>query len=65
MIGEGFIADKAVFTIREMRIGKSTVRDLKVTVNQRLKASLLLGESTLRKFGEFSIDSADNKIIFE
>jgi len=65
VIGEGFIADKAVFTIREMRIGKSTARDLKVTVNQRLKASLLLGESTLRKFGEFSIDSADNKIIFE
>jgi peptidoglycan-associated lipoprotein len=65
VIGEGFIADKAVFTIREMRIGKSIARDLKVTVNQRLKASLLLGESTLRKFGEFSIDSADNKIIFE
>ncbi|MFH1159560.1 MAG: OmpA family protein [bacterium] len=65
VIGEGVIADKAVFTISEMRIGRSTAKDLKVTVNQRLKTSLLFGESTLKKFGSFSIDAADNKIIFE
>jgi len=59
------IADKAVFIIREMRIGKSIVKELKVTVNQRLRAPLLLGETTLSKFGEFSIDADDSKIIFE
>ena len=65
LIGEGTIADKAVFNIREMRIGKNTVNDLKVTVNRKLQNPLYFGPNTLRKFGEYSVDVADKKIIFE
>ena len=65
LIGEGTIADKAVFNIREMRIGRNIARDLKVTVNRKLQNPLFFGPNTLRKFGEFSVDTADKKIIFE
>jgi len=65
LIGEGTIADKAVFNIREMRIGKNIARDLKVTVNRKLQNPLYFGPNTLRKFGEYSVDTADKKIIFE
>ncbi len=64
IIGEGKVADKAVFTIKEIRIGKNTVNDLKVTVNKKM-TTLQFGENTLRKFGKFSIDEASGEIIFE
>jgi len=64
ILGEGKVADKAVFTIKEIRIGKNTVNDLKVTVNKKI-TTLQFGENTLRKFGKFSIDEANGEIIFE
>ncbi|TSA30250.1 MAG: hypothetical protein D4R67_00720 [Bacteroidetes bacterium] len=65
LIGEGFVADKAVINIREMRIGKNVARDLKATVNQKLKNQIYFGPATLREFGAYSVDPAENKIIFE
>ncbi|MFH1295729.1 MAG: OmpA family protein [Bacteroidota bacterium] len=65
LIGEGFIANKAIFNIREMRIGKSVARDLKATVNQKLKNQIYFGPGTLRQFGAYSVDASENKIIFE
>jgi hypothetical protein len=56
IIGEGTIANKAVFNIKEMRIGKNTVKDLEATVNNKIKATLIFGEGILSKFGEFTID---------
>jgi peptidoglycan-associated lipoprotein len=64
IIGEGTIAEKAVFTIKEMRIGKNTVRNIEVTVNSKIKTSILFGESTLAKFGAFTIDEKEGQIIF-
>ncbi|NQV02323.1 MAG: OmpA family protein, partial [Bacteroidia bacterium] len=65
LIGEGTIANKAVINIKEMRIGRSVARDLKATVNQKLKNQIYFGPSTMRQFGAFSVDTADTKIIFE
>lgn len=65
IIGEGTIADKSVLILKEVRIGKNTLRDLSVTVNRRIPASLLFGEETLRKFGAFTIDNGEGLIIFE
>jgi len=65
LIGEGYIEDKAVINIKEMRIGKNTARDLKVSVNQKLQNPLYFGPNTMRRFGEYSVDTADKKIIFE
>ena len=65
VIGEGVIADKAVFNLREMRLGKNVVRDIKVTVNKKLRNPLYFGPNTLNQFGKFSMDTADQLIIFE
>jgi len=64
IIGEGTVADKAVLTIKEIRIGKNTVKDLKATVNKKI-GSLHFGDTTLKKFGKYSIDDANGEIIFE
>ena len=64
IIGEGKVADKAVLTLKDVRIGKNTVTDLKVTVNRKVN-SLQFGENNLKKFGKFSLDEATGEIIFE
>jgi peptidoglycan-associated lipoprotein len=64
ILGEGKVADKAVLTLREIRIGKKTVGDLKATVNKKI-GTLQFGENTLKKFGKFSVDEANGEIIFE
>jgi len=65
LIGEGAIANKAVINIREMRLGKNVARDLKVTVNARLKNPVYFGPKTMKEFGRFSVDEEESKIIFE
>jgi len=64
VIGEGTIADKAVFTVKELRVGKNTIRDIPVVVNKKI-SSIRFGENTLKKFGEFVIDSQRNLIQFK
>jgi peptidoglycan-associated lipoprotein len=64
IIGEGFVADKAVLNLNEVRIGKNVVKGVKVTVNKKV-TSLLFGPSTLKQFGKYSIDEAANEFIFE
>lgn len=65
LIGEGTVANGAIINIREMRIGKNVARDLKATVNQKLKNQIYFGPNTMRQFGAFSVDADDAKIIFE
>ena len=64
IIGEGTIADKAVINIRELRIGRNTVKDIQVTVNKKI-SSLRFGENTLKKFGEYTIDNQKKQIQFK
>ncbi len=61
IIGEGTISDKAVFKVKEIRIGKNVVKDLQVTVNRKV-FGVVFGESILKRFGEYTIDN-DKKII--
>ncbi|NLN94864.1 MAG: OmpA family protein [Bacteroidales bacterium] len=65
IIGAGTIADKAVFTIRELRIGDKTVKDLKATINHRQSDPLSVGENILNQFGEFTINKENRQIIFK
>jgi peptidoglycan-associated lipoprotein len=65
IIGEGSIADKAVFTIKELRIGRNTIKDVKATVNRKTAAQIMFGPSTMKKFGNYSVDDKNNVIIFE
>jgi peptidoglycan-associated lipoprotein len=60
----GTVADKAVLTIKEIKIGKNTVKDLEVTVNSKNKQDIVFGDNTLLKFGGYTIDDKNNKVIF-
>ena len=64
ILGEGTVAEKAVLTLKEIRIGKNSVKDIKATVNKKIQ-SLQFGDSLLKQFGKYSIDDANNEIIFE
>ncbi len=65
ILGEGTIADKAVLNLKEVRIGRNIVKDIKVTVNKKITTTLLFGENTLKKFGNFTVDETNKLIIFE
>ena len=64
ILGEGTVTDKAVVTLKSVRIGKNTVNDLKATVNKKI-VSFQFGDNTLKLFGNFSLDKANGEIIFE
>jgi peptidoglycan-associated lipoprotein len=64
IIGEGFVADKAVLLLNEVRIGKNVLKGLKVTVNKKV-TSMLFGDNTLKQFGKYSIDEAAGEFLFE
>ena len=64
ILGDGTVAEKAVLTLKEIRIGKNSVKDIKVTVNKKIQ-SLHFGDNILKKFGKYSIDDSNKEIIFE
>ncbi len=63
-IGEGSISNKSVFTIKDLRIGKNTVKSIDVTVNNKIKTFIQFGDNTLKKFGSFTIDEVDSEFVF-
>jgi hypothetical protein len=65
ILGAGTIADRAVFNIRELRIGDKIVNDLKATVVHRQTEPIVIGENVLRQFGDYSINREKRQIIFK
>jgi len=60
------ISEKAVITLKEVRIARNTVKDLKVIVNSKIKGgNFLFGDSVLKKFGIYHIDPASTQLIFD
>ena len=64
ILGAGTVADKAVLTIKELKIGKTIVKNIEATVNYKAKQDIVFGDNTLLKFGSYTIDDKDNKVIF-
>ncbi|MFZ4522654.1 MAG: OmpA family protein [Bacteroidales bacterium] len=64
ILGDGTVAEKAVLTLKEIRIGKNVVKDVKATVNKKVQ-SLQFGDGLLKKFGKYNIDDTTGEIIFE
>ncbi len=64
ILGAGTVADKSVLTIKEMRVGKNIVKNIEATVNYKAKQDMAFGDNTLVKFGSYTIDDKENKVIF-
>jgi peptidoglycan-associated lipoprotein len=63
-IGEGSVANKSVFTVKEIRLGKNIIKNIDVTVSSKIKTALQFGENTMKKFGAYTIDENNNEINF-
>jgi len=64
ILAEGSIKDKAVFKIKEMRIGQQTATNVEATVSHKITEGVIMGESTISMFGRFKLDENNKQLIF-
>ena len=64
ILGVGTVADKAVLTIKELKVGKNVLKNVDATVNSKIKLDIVFGDNTMVKFGAYTIDDKENKVIF-
>lgn len=64
ILAEGSIADKAVFKIKELRIGVRTASNIEASVSHKLTEGVIVGESTISTLGRFKLDQAKKQLIF-
>lgn len=62
---DGGISEGTVITLKEVRIGDAVLHNVDASVVKSLKAPLLLGESVLQKFGTFTVDNINSKLIIK
>lgn len=64
-VADGGIAEGAIVTLKEVKIGDAVLRNVDAAVVKSQKAPLLLGESVLQKFGTFTVDNINSKLIIK
>lgn len=64
VLAEGSIADKAVFKIKEFRIGPKTVSNIEASVSHKLTEGVIMGESTISMLGRFKLVTDKKQLIF-
>jgi peptidoglycan-associated lipoprotein len=64
ILADGKIANRAILVIKELAIANVTVKDVEFMVNTNLSYPILIGNSILSRFGEYTIDNASQQIIF-
>lgn len=64
VLAEGSIADKAVFRIKEFKIGTKTVSNVEASVSHKITEGVIMGESTINIFGRFKLDENNKQLIF-
>ncbi len=65
ILGDGTIANRAVFIAKTLRIANLTIHDVEIQVDHQLKAQMMLGPITLGDFGEYTFDEDKQQIIFK
>ena len=60
---DGGITEGTVITLKEVKIGDAVLHNVDASVVKSQKAPLLLGESVLQKFGTFTVDNINSKLI--
>lgn len=61
----GDISEGTIITLKTVKIGDKTLRNVEASVVHNLSAPLLMGQSALEKFGKISIDYNRGEISFE
>jgi len=65
ILANATITDRAVFTVKAIRIGKEIIEDIEFVVNYKSKYPLLFGGDILKQFGSFTIDKDNNRLILK
>ncbi len=65
ILANNSVADKSLFTVGEIGIATRSAFELEATVLQKQKASVLMSEKVLKKFGTFTIDKEKRQLIFK
>lgn len=65
VLGDGTIANRALFTVETLRIGNTTLNDVEIQVDHQLKVQMMIGEITLSEIGNFVIDNENKQIVFD
>lgn len=61
----GEITEGSVICLKEVVVGDVTLKNINASVVRNQKAPLLLGESVLQKFGTFTVDNINSKLIIK
>jgi len=64
ILANGTITNRAVFTVKEFTIANATINDVEFMVNTNMEYSLVIGNAVLSMFGDYTIDSQKQQIIF-
>ncbi|MBW6490268.1 MAG: OmpA family protein [Lentimicrobium sp.] len=64
ILAEGSIADRAVFRIKEIKIGPKTATNIEASVSHKLTEGAIMGESTINMLGRFKLDENNKQLIF-
>jgi peptidoglycan-associated lipoprotein len=64
VLANGTIANRSILVIKELTIANTTVKDVEFQVNSNLGYPLIIGNSVLSAFGEYTIDNAQQQLIF-
>jgi len=65
ILGEGTIANRAIFKAKTFRIANITLYDVEIQVDHQLNSQMMIGEISLGEFGNFIIDEEKKQIIFD
>jgi outer membrane protein OmpA-like peptidoglycan-associated protein len=65
ILANGTIANRAILVIKELTIANVTVNNIEFMVNTNLSYPLIIGNSVLSQFGTYTIDNANQQIIFK
>jgi peptidoglycan-associated lipoprotein len=65
VLANGTIANRSVLVIKEMMVADVTVKNIEFMVNTQLSYPLVIGNTVLSQFGQYTIDNNSQQIIFK
>lgn len=62
---DGGISEGTVITLKDVKIGEAMLHNIEASVSKSQTAPLLLGQSVLEKFGTYTVDNINSKLIIK